>query len=142
MKSSPEEDDIPRQLPPFDIQAALTRIGKPKLLRKLMLGFCAQYESAGFELREHIAYGRTEDKERLAHSLKSVVGMLEARSLAEAASSIEQSFRTGKLEGLSSLIDAFEVALVPAIAAANSLDRRLGASPEPLVDMSRQRGQG
>jgi PAS domain S-box-containing protein len=142
VKSSPEEDDIPRQLPPFDIQAALTRIGKPKLLRKLMLGFCAQYESAGFELREHIAYGRTEDAERLAHSLKSVAGMLEARSLAEAASSIEQSFRTGKLEGLSSLIDAFEVALVPAIAAANSLDRRLGASPEPLVDMSRQRGQG
>lgn len=135
VKSSPEEDGLPRQLPPFDLQAALARIGKPKLLRKLMLGFCAQYEGAGSQLREYIANGRTEDAERLAHSLKSVAGMLEARDLAEAASSIEQSFRTGRLEGLSSLIDTFEEALVPAIAAANSLDRRMAASAEPLTQL-------
>jgi PAS domain S-box-containing protein len=137
VKSSPEEDGLPRQLPPFDIQAALARIGKPKLVRKLMLGFCAQYENAGSELREHIANGRTEDAERLAHSIKSIAGMLEARDLAEAASWIEQSFRTGRLEGLSSLIDTFEEALVPAIAAANSLDRRLATSSEPLIHVSR-----
>jgi hypothetical protein len=63
--------------------------------------------------------------------------MLEARDLAEAASWIEQSFRTGRLEGLSSLIDTFEEALVPAIAAANSLDRRLATSSEPLIHVSR-----
>jgi PAS domain S-box-containing protein len=127
VKPAPLKDDLPEQLPPFDIQAALARIGKPVLFRKLMRGFRDQYESAGSELREHIAKGRAEDAERLAHSVKSVAAMLEARDLTEAASSIEYAFRSGRLEGLNSLIDTFEKALAPAIAAAESLDRKMAA---------------
>jgi signal transduction histidine kinase/CheY-like chemotaxis protein len=135
LNPAPPGDGLPRQLPPFDIQAALARIGKPKLLRKLMLGFCGQYENAGSELREHIANGRNEDAERLAHSLKSVAGMLEARDLAKAASSIEHAFREGRLEHISSLIDTFEEALAPAIAAASSLDRKMAAPSEPPIQL-------
>jgi HPt (histidine-containing phosphotransfer) domain-containing protein len=135
VKPATPGDGLPEQLPPFDIQAALARIGKPKLLRKLMLGFCRQYENAGSELREHIAIGRNADAERLAHSLKSVAGILEARDLAEAASSIEHAFRAGRLEHLSSLIDTFEEALAPAIAAASSLDRKMAAPSEPSTQL-------
>jgi len=132
----PPADRLPSQLPPFNIPAALARIGKPGLVRKLMLGFRDLYEGAGIELREHIAKGRSEEAERLAHSLKSVAAMLEAKDLTEAASSIELAFRTGRLDGLSSLIVDFEEALAPAIAAANSLDRTIAAPSKPLIQIS------
>jgi two-component system sensor histidine kinase/response regulator len=133
LTTAPPEDGLPGQLPPFDIQAALVRTnGKPRLLRKLMLGFRDQYKDAGLVLREHIAKERADDAERLAHSLKSVAAMLEARELTEAASAIEQAFRTERLEDLSSLLDTLEEALVPAIAAANLLDCKMPAPSEPL----------
>jgi HPt (histidine-containing phosphotransfer) domain-containing protein len=99
-----------------------------------MLGFRDQYKNAGSELRGHIAKGGAGEAERLAHSLKSVAAMLEARDLAEAASAIEQAFRTERLEGLSSLLDALEEALVPAITAVNSLDSQMPAPPEPMTE--------
>jgi len=136
VKPATNEDDFPGQLPPFNIQAALARIGKPKLVRKLMLGFRDQYESAGSELREHIEKGRAEDAERLAHSLKSVAAMLEARGLAEAAFGVECAFRSGETANLDSLIETLERALAPAIAAADSLDRTMAAPSEPLPQLS------
>jgi PAS domain S-box-containing protein len=136
VKPAPPEDGLPGQLPPFDIPAALARIGKPKLVRKLMLGFRDLYENAGLELQEHIAKGRTEDAERLAHSLKSVAAMLEARDLAEAASSVEHAFRSGETGNLDSLIETLERALTPAIAAADSLDRKMAVPSEPLTQLS------
>ena len=136
VKHAAPEYGLPEQLPPFDIPAALARIGKPMLVRKLMLGFRDLYKSAGFELREHIAKGRVEDAERLAHSIKGVAAMLEAKDLTEVAASIEHAFRTGQLEGLSSLVDNFEEALAPAIAAADSLDQRIVATPEPLTQLT------
>jgi HPt (histidine-containing phosphotransfer) domain-containing protein len=62
--------------------------------------------------------------------------MLEAKDLTEVAASIEHAFRTGQLEGLSSLVDNFEEALAPAIAAADSLDQRIVATPEPLTQLT------
>jgi hypothetical protein len=61
---------------------------------------------------------------------------LEARDLTEAASSIEHAFRTGSMKGLNSLVDALEEALAPAIAAADSLDRRIAAPSEELIQLS------
>jgi len=119
---------VPDHLPPFDIQAALARTdGKPKLLRKLMLGFRDQYADAIFRLREHVAARRYGDAERLAHSLKSVAAMLEARDLAAAASSVEDAFRSGEKASINALIATLESELDPAIAAANSLDGEMAA---------------
>ncbi len=67
--------------PPFDIQAALVRTnGKPRLLRKIMFGFREKYANAGSELRRLTAARKTEEAERLAHSLKGVAATLEAAS--------------------------------------------------------------
>ncbi len=119
-------DDIPEQLPPFDIPAALPRAnGKPKLLRKMLLSFREQYKAAASELRQQIAEGKTEEAGRLAHSLKGVAATLEAKDLANAAASIEHAIREGVMEGLNALIETMETALEPAIAAAGSLDRRV-----------------
>jgi len=130
LKPAPPEDGLPEQLPPFDIQAALVRTnGKPRLLRKLMLGFRDQYTSAISDLSEHVAEGRGGDAERLAHSLKSVAAMLEARDLTEAACSVEHAFRSGETANLDSLMETLERALDPAIAAADSLDRKMARNP-------------
>jgi PAS domain S-box-containing protein len=128
VKPAPAWDSVPEQLPPFDIQVALARAnGKPMLLRKLMLGFRDQYSSAISDLNEHVAQGRDADAERLAHSLKSVAAMLEARDLAEAAFSVEQAFRLRETANLAALIATLERALAPAIAAADSLDPKMAA---------------
>jgi two-component system, sensor histidine kinase and response regulator len=128
VKPAPAEDSVPEQLPPFDMQVALARAnGKPILLRKLMLGFRDQYTNAISSLNEHVAQGRDADAERLAHSLKSVATMLEARDLTEAAFTVEQAFRSGETANLAALIATLERALAPAIAAADSLDPKMAA---------------
>jgi HPt (histidine-containing phosphotransfer) domain-containing protein len=63
--------------------------------------------------------------------------MLEARDLAEAASSVEHAFRSGETANLDSLIETLDRALEPAIAAADSLDRKMAARSEPLTQLSR-----
>jgi PAS domain S-box-containing protein len=136
-KLAQAEHGLPEHLPPFDIQAALARTNsKPMLLRKLMLGFRDQYANAISDLGEHVAAGRVADAERLAHSLKSVAAMLEARDLADAASSVEHAFRLGETANLDSLIETLERVLAPAIAAADSLDRKMAAQPEPLIELA------
>jgi signal transduction histidine kinase/DNA-binding response OmpR family regulator len=126
VKSAPAEECVPKQLPPFDVQAALQRTnGKPKLLRKLMLGFRDHYSDAILDLREHVAAGRDADAERLAHSLKSVAAMLEAKDLAKAAYSVENAFRSGETASINALIETLERELDPAIAAVNSLDGKM-----------------
>jgi hypothetical protein len=128
VKLASAEESMPLQLPPFDIRAALVRTnGKPALLRKLMLGFRDQYTSAISDLNEHVAAGRDADAERLVHSLRSVAAMLEAKDLTEAAFAIERAFRSGETANLDSLIETLEIVLTPAIAAADSLDRKKSA---------------
>jgi two-component system, sensor histidine kinase and response regulator len=116
--------ELPAQLPPFDIQAALARTnGKPKLLRKMLRGFHQQYTHAAIDLRAQLNAGQVEEAHRLAHSLKGVAATLEARELAEAAAALGQALREDRMEGLSALISTLEEALDPAIVAASGLER-------------------
>jgi diguanylate cyclase (GGDEF)-like protein len=126
---SATSNDIPEQLPPFDIHTALKRTnGKPKLLRKMMLHFSEHYAGAASELRQQIAEGRVEEADRLAHTLKGVAATLEAKDLAAAAATVEQALRNGQTQGLDALIETMEAALRPAIAAAASLERSTSPS--------------
>ena len=126
IKAAPGQDSVPLRLPPFDIQAALVRTnGKPRLLRKIMFGFREKYANAGSELRRLTAARKTEEAERLAHSLKGVAATLEARKLSEAALAVEIAFRTGDTQDLGPLIDTVEKELGPAIAAVGLLEPRI-----------------
>jgi len=126
VEAAPGEECIPDRLPPFDIATALIRTnGKPKLLRKILLGFRDQFGTAAADLRDLIAEGNLVDAERLAHSLKGLAATLEAKDLAESASDVELAFRDGRTAGMSFLIEALERKLIPAIAAVNSLEMDL-----------------
>jgi two-component system, sensor histidine kinase and response regulator len=117
-------EELPAQLPPFDIQAALARTnGKPKLLRKMLREFHQQYTHAAIDLRAQLNAGQVEEAHRLAHSLKGVAATLEARELAEAAAALGQALREDRVEGLSELISTLEEALDLAIVAASGLER-------------------
>jgi two-component system sensor histidine kinase/response regulator len=115
---------VPEQLPPFDIQAALLRTNnKPLLLRKLLLGFRQQYAGAVAELKAFLAEEKWAEAQRLVHSLKSIAATLETKPLAEAAGAIEAALRDGQRTDLDPLIDTFDLALRPAIAAVATLDQ-------------------
>jgi diguanylate cyclase (GGDEF)-like protein len=131
VKRAPVDDELPDHLPPFDMMAALERTnGKPKLLRKMMRSFCNQFANAGFDLREHIVEGRAGDAQRMAHSLKGIAGILEAKDLTAAAAAVEEAFRRSCTDELDSLIAVLEKELAPAIAAARSLEKKTVAPVE------------
>jgi two-component system, sensor histidine kinase and response regulator len=119
---SAAQDGIPDQLPPFDIPAALLRNhGNPKLIRKLLLAFHDRYANAIFELKRFLDEGKTEEAQRLVHSLKSLAAALEAADLTEAAFALEMALRSRLSKDLSTHIDMLDRALAPAIAAASSI---------------------
>jgi two-component system, sensor histidine kinase and response regulator len=122
-------DELPEQLLPFDIPAALARTnGKPKLLRKMLRGFHQEYTHAASDLRAQLNQRQVAEAHRLAHTLKGVAATLEARELAEAADALGQALREGRMEGLEVLLNTLEKALAPAIAAASSLEEKTQSS--------------
>ena len=130
--TSPDNAVLPAHLPPFDLGAALARTaGKPKLLRKMLLGFRDKYANAGTELWKHLAEGHTNEAERLAHTLKGIAATLEARDLTVATAALEHALRAGHTESLAPLIEAVERELAPAIAAAATLDAQPAPPPSP-----------
>ncbi len=135
----PPEEGIPDQLPPFDIPAALLRNhGNPKLIRKLLLAFHERYANAIFELKRYLDEGKTEEAQRLVHSLKSLAAGLEAADLTEAALAVEMALRSRLSKDLSTHIDMLARALGPAIAAASSIVP-LHAEPS-AVELARAAG--
>jgi hypothetical protein len=67
--------------------------------------------------------------------------MLEARDLTKAAFSVENAFRSGETGDLDLLIGNLETLLDPAIAAADSLDRRTAAPSELSTQLLLSAGQ-
>jgi two-component sensor histidine kinase/HPt (histidine-containing phosphotransfer) domain-containing protein len=123
-------DDLPGELPPFDLPAALARCnGMTKLIRRLMVSFQRSYATAAADLRRHLAEGRAEDAERLAHSLKGAAATLGALELAQLAGEMERVLREHQSRDLSLLLSRLEKALDAALAAANSLGPGFPAGP-------------
>jgi two-component system sensor histidine kinase/response regulator len=124
IKGTERDDDyIPEELEPFDIQAALRRTnGKPRLVRKMMLSFRNQFAHATTDLRQLIHEGKREEAERLAHTLKGVARTLEAPELGDAAFAVENALRSEDVSNLEPLIENMGRMLTPAIVAAASLE--------------------
>lgn len=115
-------EDIPDELPPFDIRLALIRTnGKRTLLRRLILSFRERYEHAALELRGLIAQARHDDAERLVHTIKGVAATLGAEELRDVADAMERAYHDQEADNAAELIERFETALSIAIAAAASL---------------------
>jgi two-component system, sensor histidine kinase and response regulator len=127
----PSASELPANLPPFDLDAALVRTnGKRPLLRRLIVSFGDTFAVVVPTLRRQIAEASLVEARHLAHTLKGAAGALEIRAVAKAAGEIEDAVAIGNLASLATLLDCLEQEILPALAAAGSLK---GASAPPLA---------
>ena len=114
--------DLPAELPPFGLEAALARVnGKTALLRKLIVNFGRSYADVAQNLSRMIADGEIAEARRVAHTLKGVAGSLELPGVQRLAADIERLIAGGELEGISGRLEALASEIAPAIAAAARL---------------------
>ncbi|WP_018934784.1 response regulator [Thioalkalivibrio sp. ALJ24] len=116
------EDELPDELPPFDLPAALARCnGKASLLRRMILSLEQRYSDVAAELATLLDEGRREEAHRLAHSLKGVAGSLELQEVRHCAEAIELSLAQRDEASARARLSDLEAALAPALDAARSL---------------------
>ena len=130
-------DVLPEYLPPFDIPAALARMGgRTKLLRNVIISFADNFEQTPVEMGRLLADGRLEDLERLAHSLKGVASTLEASALTHAAGILEQALHEQTCSEPSALVGHVKSELETALKAAFTIKgiRKDSAQPDTSVD--------
>ncbi len=89
-----DEDELPKLLPGFDLQAGLARLmGNKRLYRKILLDFGANYGGVAGEIREALAAKDLKQAHSLVHNLKGLAGNLEANDLQAAAVEMEKLVR-------------------------------------------------
>jgi len=123
----PDEDELPKSLPGFDLAAGLSRLmGNKRLYRKLMLDFGANYGRIAGGIREALEVGDFERAHSLVHNLKGLAGNLEATDLQAAAVAMEklvkgQTAETASDEELNRKLTDLESALKQALDAVQTL---------------------
>ena len=118
----PVGEDLPDELPPFDIAAALPRVlGKRSLLRKLIVKFHQTYAAACPDLDRIAATGAWDELASFIHTLKSVSGTLEASALFHLAEDMEAALHEGRTDFATALLPRLRGELDLALAAAATL---------------------
>ena len=126
--------DLPADLPPFDLGAALTRMGgRTHLVRKTLFGFNEAFVDTGATFDRLLASRAYGDLERLAHTLKGIAATLDAWALTGAAGALEVALHSSDFSEVSQLVDAVKSELYPALAAAASIGATRTVTPEPPV---------
>jgi len=83
----------------LDVQAGIRRMGgRSDLYSRLLKGFSHDYANLGAKLEESEKNGFDEQTERTLHSLKGILGTMEATSLYELAQNTEKAFKEGTHE--------------------------------------------
>ncbi|AUH34814.1 hybrid sensor histidine kinase/response regulator [Paracoccus tegillarcae] len=115
-------EELPAQLPPFDIETALARVnGRKPLLRRLIVSFHDNYSDCVDRLAAKIHQGKHGEAADLAHSLKGVAASLELADVVAPAQAIEDLLRSGHQTGFDDLMAELRVAVQSAVNAAASL---------------------
>jgi two-component system sensor histidine kinase/response regulator len=116
-------NDLPAELPPFGIPAALTRVNnKRALLHKLLVDFGRKFDVTVPQLRTFADAAKWDEVRRLAHTLKGVASALEATRVADLSRQLEDAAANNDIADVPSLLDELETAMAEALAAAQSLD--------------------
>ncbi|WP_273726964.1 response regulator [Brucella gallinifaecis] len=116
------QSDLPQHLPPFDLARALVRVnGKQALLRRLIISFYDDFHNAVEMLKGQIVSGDLTAARRLAHTLKGVAASLELPDVSRIAAEVELAIANEQTIGIESTLTALDIALKPALKAADSL---------------------
>jgi PAS domain S-box-containing protein len=134
-KTVPAGDELPENLPGFNLADGLRRLqGNKTLYRKLLLNFATDYNSVANDIRQALDakdFGRAHS---LVHNLKGLAGNLAATELQAVAANIEKLVKgvekkTPLTEGLNFKLTELENALNQTLESA----KRLGASAEESI---------
>jgi CheY-like chemotaxis protein len=91
-----DRDHLPGELPGFDMDSGLRRVGgNRELYRKLLLKVRQDYADAAEKVRGLIENKQMEDARRFAHSIKGVAGNLGAEALQSASLDLEMCLKEG-----------------------------------------------
>jgi signal transduction histidine kinase/CheY-like chemotaxis protein len=98
--TAPEEDDLPRSLPGFDLAAGLKRLqGNRELYRKLLLNFANSYRDASESIQNALIANDIDQVHSLVHNIKGLAGNLSANRLLTAATHMDGSVKTALADG-------------------------------------------
>jgi len=115
----PPKDLLPDSLPPFNLTVAIARMaGKRDLVRRSLVNFHESFRNAPAEFERLITEGQRDELQRLVHTLKGVAATLEAVALTKAAATLEDTLLNHSTNEIRTLVDAVNVELVHAVAAA------------------------
>jgi HPt (histidine-containing phosphotransfer) domain-containing protein len=88
---APDEEQLPKSLPGFDLSAGLKRLrGNKRLYKKLLLDFGAKYGRVASEIRETLDAKDLKQAHSLIHNLKGLAGNLSATDLQAATVEMEK----------------------------------------------------
>jgi len=92
-----EPEQLPRQLPGFDLTNALARVhGNQAMLSKLLKRFANDYASTSSQVDSLLIENRTEEAARVLHGFKGVCLILGAKGLAETVQHLENQIKAGE----------------------------------------------
>lgn len=104
-------------VPEISFELGLIRVnGNRRLYRELMVSFLNTKRETGNELRAGLEQGDVETAGRIAHSMKSIAGVIGAEELSLAAAALEKVIAAGERTRLEDLLEAFEQRLKVVIA--------------------------
>ncbi len=117
-KALPTETAVlPNALPGLDLADGVRRVGgNRQLYLTVLTQFLDDYADGAERLGLFLSEGRTEDAERLAHTLKGVGGSIGAPALQGYAATIESALRSGTAPGADA-VAGFVKALTEVLAA-------------------------
>ena len=121
------DDDLPESLPPFDLFAAMARLGgNRRLMRRLLVTFHTSFAGAPREFDRLTTEAGRGELFRLAHTLKGVAATLEAAALTDVAAALEAALLPGSnvetpLEEVRALVGAVKGELAVALTATAGL---------------------
>jgi CheY-like chemotaxis protein len=130
-----EEEELPKDLPGFDLTDGLKRLqGNKRLYRKLLLNFATDYREAANDIRTALHAKDFKQTHSLVHNLKGLAGNLAATDLQAATVNLEKLVKgveknTPPAKELNLKFSDLENALKQALESA----QRLGASAEEDV---------
>ena len=134
-KTVPEEEELPEDLPGFDLSDGLKRLqGNKTLYRKLLLNFATDYSEAAKDIRIALDAKDFERTHSLVHNIKGLAGNLSATDLQAASVNLEKLVKGAEKKAppaqqLNLKLSELETALNQALESVQSL----GASTEETV---------
>jgi len=111
-----QDDQLPTELPGFDIQRGISQVGGNEILfAKLLREFLIDHEDDIAKMKHAADHEDYEKGQRLAHTLKGLGGTIGAVRLSRVSEVLETAFKEKSLDALETSLPEFNLAMTEII---------------------------